>query len=91
MLEDMKINEGRVMKRVIEEQNEGGFGYRMTIYVEPEEPLNKYVSVDAKWIAEGEDTDEGFGFILSPRAAYEIARALERSADDVMRWNEAPF
>ena len=87
----MKINKGRVMKRVIEEQNEYGFGFRMTIHVEPSEPLNKYVSVEAKWLAEGEDTEEGFGFILSPTAAYEIARALERSADEIKYANEAPF
>lgn len=91
MLEDMKINEGRVMKRVIEEQNEVGFGYRMTIHVEPSEPLNNYVSINAQWIAEGEDTEEGFGFILSPKAACEIARALERSADEITYANEAPF
>lgn len=71
-----KMYNSRQMRQTIEEQNEHGFGYRMTIQVETEAPLNNYVSIDARWIAEGEETEEGFGFILTPDAARKIASML---------------
>ena len=68
------------MRQTIEEQNEHGFGYRMTIQVETEAPLDKYVSIDARWIAEGEESEEGFGFIVTPDAARKIGTMLHEAS-----------
>lgn len=71
-----KMYENRIMRNEIEEQNEYGFGYHMAIHVEPDSVLSKYVSIDARWIAEGEFTEDGFGFLMSPKAARKVASFL---------------
>lgn len=73
----------RVLKRILEEVNEYGNGFRMTIHVDQSPPLHKYVSLDAVCITDHEETEEGFGFIMSDNAAYDLAKALEKAAYEV--------
>lgn len=88
MLEDMKMHSGRVLRRIIEEENEYGNGFRFKVQVEADAPLNKYVSIDLMYICEGEDTSDTLGVLLSPKAAQEIARALENASYTAYANNE---
>ena len=73
----------RVLRRVIEEENQYGNGFRLKIMVDPISPLEKYVSLDVMYLSEGEDTEDSVGVLLSPLAALEIAYNLEKAAHSI--------
>lgn len=84
MTEPQKMHQDRVLRRIIEEENEYGNGFRLKITVDPDAPLDKYVSLDLIYRCEGEDTEDYVGVILSPQAAFDIARNLEKAAYSII-------
>jgi len=78
------MHQDRVLRRIIEEENEYGNGFRLKITVDPDAPLDKYVSLDLIYRCEGEDTEDYVGVILSPQAAFDIARNLEKAAYSII-------
>lgn len=84
MTEPQKMHQDRVLRRIIEEENEYGNGFRLKITVDPDAPLDKYVSLDLIYRCEGEDTEDSVGVILSPQAAFDIARNLEKAAYSII-------
>jgi len=77
----------RSQKYSIEELNEEGYGFRITL----QHDMAQYVSFDMVYIADHEDTEQDIGVIMTPKAAFGLAEILQKTALMVRNYNEGSF
>lgn len=71
----------RSQKYTLEELNEHGHGWRVSVQKDP--ALPDFVSFDMVYMMEGEDTEQDIGVLMTPKAAYRLANLLNQTASDV--------
>lgn len=71
----------RSQKYTLEELNEHGHGWRVTVQKDPS--LAEFVSFDMVYMMDGEDTEQDIGVLMTPKAAYRLANLLNQTASDI--------